>query len=135
MHNYTISNILIKIFNQFFGVILTSTSTMKAFETFKLFFICLPGTMHIRIDCIRLAFLHCVFSNVSSNCLYRRMHNHTGCIYLTFPHYGFSNVSANCLQMRMHDHIGCICLSFLLSGSSCDFSWWTLQCMNIHTRH
>ena len=31
------------------------------------------------------AFLHCVFSNVSSNYLPEGMHNHTGCICLIFP--------------------------------------------------
>ena len=39
------------------------------------------------------------------------MHNHTGCICLIFLHCVFSNVSSNCLHMRMHNHTGSICLS------------------------
>ena len=31
---------------------------------------------------ICLAFLHCAFSNASSNCLPEKMQNHTGCIWL-----------------------------------------------------
>ena len=52
-----------------------------------------PEWMQSHIGCICLAFLHCVFSNVSSNGLYRRMHNHIGCICLSFLHCVFSNVS------------------------------------------
>ena len=44
------------------------------------------------IGCIYLTFLHCAFSNASSNCLREKMHSHTDCIYLTlfFPS-GFSH--------------------------------------------
>ena len=42
-----------------------------------------------------LTFLHhCVFSNVSSNCVPEKMHIHTGCICLAFLHCAFSNVSS-----------------------------------------
>ena len=58
-------------------------------------------------------FLHCVFSNVSSNRLPEKMHNYIGCICLTSPQCAFSNVSSNCIPLRMHSHIGCICLAFL----------------------
>ena len=65
------------------------------------------------------ALLHCVFSNVSLNCLQKRMHNHTGCICLTFLHCASSNVSSNCLHKRRHNHTGCICLTSL----HCAFSY------------
>ena len=39
---------------------------------------------------ICLAFLHCVFSSVSSNCLPERMQSHIGCICLAFPHCMFA---------------------------------------------
>ena len=57
--------------------------------------------------------LHCVFSDVSSNCLPERMQSHIGCIYLTCLHCVFSNVSSNRLPHRMQSHIDCICLAFL----------------------
>ena len=41
---------------------------------------------------ILLAFLRCVFSNLSSSCLPERMQSHTGC---TFLHCVFSNESSN----------------------------------------
>ena len=62
--------------------------------------------MRNHTGCICLTFLHCAFSNVSSNGLHEWMHNHTGCICLTFPH-------SNCLPQRMQNHTGCICLTFL----------------------
>ena len=37
----------------------------------------------------------CEFSNVASNCISERMHSHTGCICLVFLHCVFSNVSSN----------------------------------------
>ena len=40
------------------------------------------------------------------------MHSHIGHIYLTFLHCAFSNVSSNCLPEMMQNHIGCICLTF-----------------------
>ena len=58
-----------------------------------------------------LTFLHCVFSNVVSNCVQQRMQNHIGCICLAFLHCAFSDVSSNPLLEQMHSHIGCICLS------------------------
>ena len=58
------------------------------------------------------AFLHCEFSNVSSNCLHEKMQSHIGCIYLIFLHCAFSNVSSNCLPERRQSHIGCICSTF-----------------------
>ena len=45
------------------------------------FFTCLRGGMVTLIAFF--TFLHCAFSNVSSNCLRRKMYNHTGCICLT----------------------------------------------------
>ena len=54
----------------------------------------LDQSMQSHIGCICLAFLHCVFSNVPSNCLPAKMHSHIGCIYLTFLRYVFSNVSS-----------------------------------------
>ena len=45
---------------------------------------------------------HCVFLNVSSNCLNQRMHICTDCICLTFLQCAFSNVSSKGLPERMH---------------------------------
>ena len=75
-----------------------------------------------------VAFLHCEFSNVSSNCLQKRMHNHTGCICLPFLHCVFSNGSSNYLYVRMQSHIGCICLAFvhcdlLNEFLNCQYAW------------
>ena len=53
------------------------------------------------------------------------MQNHIGCICSTFPHCVFSNVSSNCLPERMQSHIGCICSTFLhcaFSNVSCVLS-------------
>ena len=69
--------------------------------------------MHSRIGCIYLTFLHCAFSNVSSNGLSEKRQSHISCICLTFLHCAFSNVSANGLDGKRHSHIGCICLTFL----------------------
>ena len=69
--------------------------------------------MQSQTDYNCLIFLHCVFSNDSSNGLPERMHNHIGCIYLTFLHYVFSNVSPNRPPQRMQSHTGCMCWSFL----------------------
>ena len=69
--------------------------------------------MQSRIGCICLAFPHCVFSNMSSNCLPERIHSHTGCICLAFLHCVFSNESSKRLPFSMHNHTGCIYLSFL----------------------
>ena len=65
--------------------------------------------------------LHCVFSNVSSNCLPQRMQNHIGCICL-FLHCVFSNAFSNFLRLRMHIRIGCIYLSFV-HGKFVRFLW------------
>ena len=56
-----------------------------------------------------MTFLHCVYSNVSSNCLPEMMHNHTGCICWTFPHRVFSHEPSNCFCKRTHNCAGCIC--------------------------
>ena len=58
-------------------------------------------------------FLHCVFSNVSSNRLPEKRRSHIGYICLTFLHCAFSNVSSNGLHEKRHSRIGCICLTFL----------------------
>ena len=97
--------------------------------------------MYSHIGCICLTFLHCAFSDVSSNCLHCmrgckltsvayvwsfstvltnvslnwlpvRMQSHIGYIYLTFLCCVSSNVFSNCLPGRMQSHIGCICLIF-----------------------
>ena len=65
-----------------------------------------------------LIFLHCAFSNVSSNRLPEKMHSHIGCICLTFLHCVFSNVFSKLLHRRMQSHIGCIYLTFLHCVSS-----------------
>ena len=65
-----------------------------------------------RTGCICLTFLHCVSSNVSSNGLPQQMHNHIDCICLTFHHCVFSNVPLNCLPEKKYNHIDCICLTF-----------------------
>ena len=74
--------------------------------------------MHNRTDCICLIFLHCTFSNVSSNGLPEKRHSRIGCICLNFLHCAFSNVSANRLPEWMQSHTGCICLAFLQCGFS-----------------
>ena len=58
-------------------------------------------------------FLHCVFSNVSSNVVPEKRHSHIVCIGLTFLHCEFSYVSSNCLPEKRHSHIDCIRLAFL----------------------
>ena len=82
--------------------------------------------LHSRIGCICLTFLHCGFSNVSSNCLHQRMHSDTGCICLTFLHCVFSNVSSNRLHKRIHSRIGCIFFIFPTAGFQ-----MTLQCTRL----
>ena len=84
------------------------------------------------IGCICSAFLHYVFSNVSSNCLPERMHNHIGCICLTFLHCVFSNVSIKNLYQSRQSHIGCICLTFLHCAFSNVSSKHQLQMMQSH---
>ena len=73
--------------------------------------------MQNHTDCICLTFLHCVSSNVSSNCLYERMYNHTDCICLTFPRCALSNVLWEHLNIWMKIHIGCTCVTPYLGHS------------------
>ena len=97
--------------------------------------------------CICLTYLHCVFSNESSNRLYKKMHCHKGCIFyfcplrvfnvfwncllekkqshtdwicLNFLHCVFSNESSNCMFGKMHSYTNCICSTFL---HCCIFKW------------
>ena len=63
--------------------------------------------LHSYIDYIYVTFLHCVFSNDSSDRP-----------FLTFLHCVFSNVSSNRLHKRMHNHTGYIFLTFLTSHKS-----------------
>ena len=52
---------------------------------------------------ICFTFLHCVFSNVSLNCMHEKRHSHIGCICLTVLHCVFSNVSSNGMPaMKLH---------------------------------
>ena len=67
--------------------------------------------------CICSTFLHCVSSNVSSNCLHKRMYNHTDCICLTFPRCALSNVLWEHLNIWMKIHIGCTCVTPYLGHS------------------
>ena len=53
----------------------------------------LDQSVYSHISCICLVFLHCAFSNVSSNCLPQKRHSRIGCICLTFLQCAFSNVS------------------------------------------
>ena len=57
-------------------------------------------------------FLHCVFSNVSSNPLLEQMQSHIDCICLTFRYCVFSNGSSNGFYRKMHSCIGCIYVTF-----------------------
>ena len=84
--------------------------------------------MHSHIGCICLTFLHCVFSNVSSNCLLERMQNHTGCICWTFHHCAPSNVSSNGLFEKLHNYIGCICVT-------CYFPLWLPHLHYLNLKH
>ena len=64
------------------------------------------------IGCIFFTFLHCVFSNESSNHLPVKRHSHIVCICLTFLHCVFSNDPSKRLPKRMQSHTGCISLFF-----------------------
>ena len=83
----------------------------------------LKGGIVTVVASICMAFLQCVSSNVSSNCLFERMHSHIDCICFIFLHCVLSNVASNSLSERMHSHIGHIsltfphCLSFSLKDS------------------
>ena len=46
-----------------------------------------PENRHSHIGCICVTFLHCAFSNVSSNCLQQKRHIHIGCIFLKYWHH------------------------------------------------
>ena len=69
--------------------------------------------MHSHTGCICVAFLHCMFSYVSSNDMSVRVHSRIGCICVGFPHCAFLNVSSRRLDERMHSHIGYNCLTSL----------------------
>ena len=69
--------------------------------------------MHNYIGCMCLTFLHCVFLNVTSNCLPNRKQSHTDYICLTFLRCVFSCAASKRLGQNMHNHIGCICLASL----------------------
>ena len=88
--------------------------------------------MHSHIGCICLAFLHCAFSNVSSNGLPEKRHIHIGRTFFTFLHCAFSNVSSNFLPERMQSHIDCICLTFLHCAFSNVSSNGLLEQMHSH---
>ena len=75
--------------------------------------------MHSHIDCICLTFLHCVLSNVSSNCLPVRMQRRIGCICLTFLHHVCSTLFQNLLPVRMN-------FSRIL------LTWWHCQSFSLH---
>ena len=49
--------------------------------------------------CIGLTFLHCVFSNASSNCLHEKMQSHIGCICMTDIHCVF-HMLPQCTRIR-----------------------------------
>ena len=82
----------------------------------------MPEKRHSRIGCICLTFPHCSLSNVSLYCPCVRMQSHTGCICLTFLHCVFLNVSSNLLLEMMQNYIGGICLAFLHCAFSNAFS-------------
>ena len=69
--------------------------------------------MHNYTGCMCLTFLHCVFLNVTSNCLPDRKQSHTDYICLTFLRCVFSCAASKRLGQNMHNHIGCICLASL----------------------
>ena len=69
--------------------------------------------MQSHICCICLAFLHCGFPNISSDCLPYLMQSRIGCICLVFLRCVFSNFSSNCLPQLMQSHIDCTRLTLL----------------------
>ena len=83
-------------------------------------FVWLFPTVHFQMcsqnytGCIDMAFLQCVFSYASSNCLHAMMQSHTGCTFLAFLScVYFSYVSSLLLPMWMKSYIGNICLALL----------------------
>ena len=79
-------------------------SPSHSFKNWKLLSSCL-----LELPAFDLAFLHCVFSNESSNRMPEQMQSHIDCTFLTFLHCEFLNASSNCLPEKMHSHIGCTC--------------------------
>ena len=80
---------------------------------------------------ILFTFQHCVFSNVSSNCLPERMQTHTGNICLPFLHCVFSNGLSKHVHKQIHNHTGCICLTFLCHLSLSLESHWLCFYLNL----
>ena len=104
----------------------------QIFFYFSFFPLCLfKWIFRLLVGCICSTFRHCVFSNVSSNCLAQRMHNHIGCTGVIFLHCVFSNVSPNCLLQRMQNHTGCIYLTFLCHLSLSLESHWLCFYLNL----
>ena len=68
--------------------------------------------MVLQIRVLKIAFLHCAFSNDSSNGLLVRMQSHIGYINLTSPQCALWNALSNCLPQRMQSHNGCMGLDF-----------------------
>ena len=69
---------------------------------------------------ISFPFLHCVFSNGSSEHFYKRMLSRTGCIYLCLLKCLF-HVSSNCLPQSMRNHTDYICWTFSTCVVKCAF--------------
>ena len=99
-------------------------------------FKCLPkipfwedAYLHSHTGFICLTFLHCVFSNASSNVLPERRHKPISCIYLTFLHCVFSNVSAKQCHRQLQSRIGCIFFTFLHCGVHNVFSNVSSNCL------
>ena len=58
--------------------------------------------------------------------------SHTGCICLTYLHCAFSNVSSNGLLGKMHNHTDCICL--IVSDVDWQPFHWNSSGRNYHTQ-
>ena len=81
-----------------------------------------------------LAFLHCAFSNVSSNRLHKRLHNHIGYICLTFLCHLSLSLESDCLYFYLNQDFDpflalCWLLQFLfttdrLRGHMLAFDWY-----------
>ena len=89
----------------------------------KIHFVGLFCTLYFPMACIVtlvafvLAFIHCVFSNVSSNGVLGRMHNHIGYICSTFLHCVFSNAYSNLLLRGLE--VTLLAFAFLKQQSQC----------------
>ena len=68
---------------------------------------------YLHRGCTCSTFLHCVFSNESSNCLPQRMKTHIGCICLICLHCAFLNVPLKNMTENIQSCIGCIYMAFL----------------------